>query len=175
MTDKEKKVGNALTFLFLVIKVNYLNDTGGSRTAREAWTTLEKMHLKFELAARAATGTMLTSRNATSSQLPETRCFSWRGTERFRVPTGNLQPNQRCVICIFMTRTFKSVQKVPKDFPNLPSYLLKPPEKKKNPGNERNVAQAKQLALQCRLLMRFRVKMRKTRRPFAAQILRKSL
>lgn len=48
MTDKEK-VGNALTFLFLVVEVNYLNDTGGSRTAREAWTILEKMHLKFEL------------------------------------------------------------------------------------------------------------------------------
>lgn len=48
MTDKEK-VGNSLTFLFLVVEVNYLNDTGGSRTAREAWTILEKMHLKFEL------------------------------------------------------------------------------------------------------------------------------
>lgn len=50
MTDKEKKVDNkALTFLFLVVEDNYLDDIGESKTAREAWTTLEEMHSKFGL------------------------------------------------------------------------------------------------------------------------------
>lgn len=50
MTDKEKKVDNkALTFLFLVVEDNYLDDIGKSKTAREAWMTLQEMHSKFGL------------------------------------------------------------------------------------------------------------------------------
>ncbi|KAH9379334.1 hypothetical protein HPB48_015137 [Haemaphysalis longicornis] len=50
MTDKEMKVDNkALAFLFLVVEDNYLDDIGESKTAREAWTTLEEMHSKFGL------------------------------------------------------------------------------------------------------------------------------
>lgn len=50
MTEKEKQIDNkALTFLFLVVEDNYLDDIGASRNAKEAWTTLEEMHSKFGL------------------------------------------------------------------------------------------------------------------------------
>ncbi|KAL1433344.1 hypothetical protein MTO96_012639 [Rhipicephalus appendiculatus] len=50
MNEREKAIDNkALTFLFLVVEDNYLDDIGTCRTARDAWNTLQDMHSKFGL------------------------------------------------------------------------------------------------------------------------------
>ncbi|KAH6930030.1 hypothetical protein HPB50_008101 [Hyalomma asiaticum] len=50
MDERDKSIDNkALTFLFLVVEDNYLDDTGACTTARDAWTTLQDMHSKFGL------------------------------------------------------------------------------------------------------------------------------
>lgn len=50
MTDQEKKTDSkALTFLFLVVDDNYLDDIGSSASAKEAWDVLHDMHSKFGL------------------------------------------------------------------------------------------------------------------------------
>uniref|UniRef100_A0A2R5L942 Putative retrotransposon protein ty1-copia subclass n=1 Tax=Ornithodoros turicata TaxID=34597 RepID=A0A2R5L942_9ACAR len=50
MSAQEKKTDNkALTFLFLVVEDNYLDDIGASARAKEAWDTLHEMHSKFGL------------------------------------------------------------------------------------------------------------------------------
>ncbi|KAL1484404.1 hypothetical protein MTO96_032610 [Rhipicephalus appendiculatus] len=50
INEREKAIDNkALTFLFLVVEDNYLDDIGTCRTARDAWNTLQDMHSKFGL------------------------------------------------------------------------------------------------------------------------------
>lgn len=48
MNEREKQTDNkALTYLFLIVEDNYLDDIGTCRTAKEAWNTLQEMHSKF--------------------------------------------------------------------------------------------------------------------------------
>ncbi|KAH7970889.1 hypothetical protein HPB49_016482 [Dermacentor silvarum] len=49
MNEREKHTNKALTFLFLIVKDNYLDDIGTCRTAKEAWNTLQEIHSKFGL------------------------------------------------------------------------------------------------------------------------------
>lgn len=50
VNEREKAIDNkALTFLFLVVEDNYLDDIGTCTTARDAWNTLQDMHTKFGL------------------------------------------------------------------------------------------------------------------------------
>ncbi|KAH7970409.1 hypothetical protein HPB49_006712 [Dermacentor silvarum] len=50
MNEREKQTDNkALTFLFLIVEDNYLDDIGTCRTAKEPWNTLQKMPSKFGL------------------------------------------------------------------------------------------------------------------------------